>query len=549
MDISTIKAAIEQLRPQLNEKAAIWFAPQIPEEVIAQHQKKYLDLQPGETPLIVVNKKAMLFTGFCITDKRLVLRLEGKVGIASGLSRKSIEYKLDDINTISCLLNLDQSERILVNNQNLGYVYQMSQESGLNAQNVNKIKDEHYRILDLLFNALSGASAELTDADVNEIQSQSGDNVDEVKPLTAPVGPTYVEQQHREVKRSKIAGLISTYFVDTIKSHYVDFKGKATRSDFWYFALCQFLFLSGISGICELLFGGGVISYYVLSLALCLPALAVTVRRLHDIGKSGWMLLIVLIPLVGAIWLIVLLCKKGETTPRRHNVLPVDYIILLVSAVFGFLWYEQMATDSADLFSDATEYNYSDATKSKPAKKIRGKWFPIYEAEAVPDYNLNRLFAVGSNDKKDIDSDGLGYYGTPAIIYAEINGKKDVKWKALLLFSDISEAYQDMHMDLIPASFNSNILYFNYNFNGEDGCGHSGKVDVTTGKFDLFEGRIMGMITEGSYENTYLKDMGSYWELYQQSGIGESGAPLAKLNPYDFRRVTEDDIISWIEGQ
>lgn len=109
MDISTIKAAIEQLRPQLNEKAAIWFAPQIPEEVIAQHQKKYLDLQPGETPLIVVNKKAMLFTGFCITDKRLVLRLEGKVGIASGLSRKSIEYKLDDINTISCLLNLDQS--------------------------------------------------------------------------------------------------------------------------------------------------------------------------------------------------------------------------------------------------------------------------------------------------------------------------------------------------------------------------------------------------------------------------------------------------------
>lgn len=548
MDISIIKAAIEQLRPQLNEKAAIWFAPQIPEEVIAQHQKKYLDLQPEETPLIVVNKKAMLFTGLCITDKRLVLRLEGKVGIASSLSRKSIEYKLEDINTISCLLNLDQSVRILVNNQNLGYVYQMSQESGLNAQNVSKIKDEHYRILDLLFNALSGASVELTNAVDNEKQVELGDNVDEVIPATAPVEPPHVEKPCK-VKRNKIAGLISTYFVDTVKSHYVDFKGKATRSDFWYFALCQFLFLSGISGICHLLFGSGLIAYYILSLALCLPALAVTVRRLHDIGKSGWMLLIVFIPLVGAIWLIVLLCKKGETTPRRHNVLPVDYIILLISAVFGFLWYEQMATNSADLISDATEYNYSDNTKSKPSKKIKGKWFPIYEAEAVPDYDLNRLFAVGSNDKKDIDSDGLGYYGKPAIIYAEINGKTDVKWKALLLFSDISEAYQDMYMDLIPASFNSNVLYFNYHFNGEDGCGHSGKVDVTTGKFDLFEGRIMGMITEGSYENTYLKDMGSYWGLYQQSGIGESGAPLAKLNPYDFRRMTEDDVISWIEGQ
>ena len=143
----------------------------------------------------------------------------------------------------------------------------------------------------------------------------------------------------------------------------------------------------------------------------------------------------------------------------------------------------------------------------------------------------------------------MGYYGKPAIIYAEIDGKKDAKWKALLLFSDISEAYQDMYMDLIPASFNSNVLYFNYHFNGEDGCGHSGKVDVTTGKFDLFEGRIMGMITEGSYENMYLKDMDSYWGLYQQSGIGESGAPLAKIDPYDFRRMTEDDVIAWIEGQ
>ena len=548
MDVSTIKEAIEQLRPQLNEKAAIWFGPQIPEEVIAQHQNKYLDLQPGETPLIVVNKKTMLFTGLCITDKRLVLRLEGIVGIASSLSRKSIEYKLEDINTISCLLNLDQSVRILVNNQNVGYVYQMSQESGLNAQNVNKIKDEHYRILDLLFNALSGASVELTNTVDNEKQVELGDNVDEVKPATAPVEPPHVEQP-REVKRSKIAGLISTYFVDTIKSHYVDFKGKATRSDFWYFTLCQFLFLSGISGICHLLFGSGLIAYYVLSLALFLPALAVTVRRLHDIGKSGWMLLIVLIPLVGAIWLIVLLCKKGETTPRRHNVLPVDYIILLISAVFGFLWYEQMATDSNDLISDATEYAYSENTKSKPTKRIKGNWFPINEAEAVPDYELNRLFAVGSNDKKDIDSDELGYYGKPAIIYAEIDGKKDAKWKALLLFSDISEAYQDMYMDLIPASFNSNVLYFNYHFNGEDGCGHSGKVDVTTGKFDLFEGRIMGMITEGSYENMYLKDMDSYWGLYQQSGIGESGAPLAKIDPYDFRRMTEDDVIAWIEGQ
>lgn len=551
MELKLIKEAIERVRPHLNGKAAVWLDPDIPEEIIEQHKKIYLDLNPDEKPLIVVNRKQMLFTGLCITNQRLILRLESKIGIGSTMSRKTIEFTLESIQSLSCLQNMDGSIRILVNNKNLGYIYPIraGKITGFKDAYTDDFNNSYYAFIESLFNELSGVSVESTDAVAKETQAEPVDNVDEVKPATAPVEPSFVVKP-REVKHSKIAGLISTYFIDTIKSHYVDFKGKATRSDFWYFALCQFLILSGISGICQLLFGGGLIVYYILSLALCLPVLAVTVRRLHDIGKRGWMLLIVMIPLIGAVWLIVLLCKKGETTPRRHNVLPVDYIILLISAVFGFLWYEQMANDSFDYISDATEYNYSANTeKSKPTKKIKGKWFPINEAAAVPDYDLNRLFAVGSNDKKDLDSDGLGYYGEPAIIYTELNGKKDIKWNALLLFSDISEAYQEMGMYLIPASFNSNVLYFNYHFNGEDNYGHSGKVDVTTGKFDLFEGRIMGMITEGSYEDMYLKDMGSYWGLYQQSGIGESGAPLAKLNPYDFRSMTSDDVISWIEGQ
>jgi hypothetical protein len=49
------------------------------------------------------------------------------------------------------------------------------------------------------------------------------------------------------------------------------------------------------------------------SLLIFIPALAVTVRRLHDVGKSGWMLLIIFIPLIGPIWLLVLLLQKGDS--------------------------------------------------------------------------------------------------------------------------------------------------------------------------------------------------------------------------------------------
>ena len=51
---------------------------------------------------------------------------------------------------------------------------------------------------------------------------------------------------------------------------------------------------------------------YIYSVALLVPGIAVGVRRLHDIGKSGWWLLISFIPLIGGIWLIILMAKEGD---------------------------------------------------------------------------------------------------------------------------------------------------------------------------------------------------------------------------------------------
>ena len=89
-------------------------------------------------------------------------------------------------------------------------------------------------------------------------------------------------------------------FVESIKhclTQYATFSGRASRSEFWWFVLFQLLVTAGGQIISQVLGG-------LLSLALLLPILAVTARRLHDIGKSGWMMLIGLIPVLG--WLLVL---------------------------------------------------------------------------------------------------------------------------------------------------------------------------------------------------------------------------------------------------
>ena len=89
-------------------------------------------------------------------------------------------------------------------------------------------------------------------------------------------------------------------FGDSIKtcfSKYADFNGRASRSEFWWFALFNFLVSLVLGFIFPLLSS-------VYSLAVLLPSLAVGARRLHDINKTGWLQLIWLIPVLGWILLI-----------------------------------------------------------------------------------------------------------------------------------------------------------------------------------------------------------------------------------------------------
>lgn len=111
-------------------------------------------------------------------------------------------------------------------------------------------------------------------------------------------------------------------FIDAVNScfrQYVGFSGRAARSEFWWFTL--FGLLVGVAaGIVDPRNTIGAL----ISLALLLPSLAVGVRRLHDTGRSGWWLLIALVPIAGLIVLIVFFVSGGDPGANRFGPPPTN---------------------------------------------------------------------------------------------------------------------------------------------------------------------------------------------------------------------------------
>jgi len=106
-----------------------------------------------------------------------------------------------------------------------------------------------------------------------------------------------------------------------VLQRYAKFDGRAGRAEFWWFVLANFVvyialaILTQISGIFLIL-------YVVYGLALIVPSIAVAIRRLHDTDKSGWMLLLGLIPFVGFIILLVFYIQEGTAGPNKFGTGP-----------------------------------------------------------------------------------------------------------------------------------------------------------------------------------------------------------------------------------
>lgn len=108
---------------------------------------------------------------------------------------------------------------------------------------------------------------------------------------------------------------------------YAVFSGRARRSEYWFFVLFNVIigfvlgFIDGIFGLGNPEAGVGVLGT-IYSLAVLIPSIAVGVRRLHDTDRSGWWLLIGLIPLIGAIVLIVFFVMDSTPGDNRFGPNP-----------------------------------------------------------------------------------------------------------------------------------------------------------------------------------------------------------------------------------
>jgi tetraacyldisaccharide 4'-kinase len=105
----------------------------------------------------------------------------------------------------------------------------------------------------------------------------------------------------------------------SIWRHIWRFSGRARRQDYWKFTLLSIIIaivLRAGFGAINLEVGSMAYGIY---LAILIPSIAVTVRRLHDINKSGWMILVSLIPFIGGIWLLILMCLEGTLGPNDYG--------------------------------------------------------------------------------------------------------------------------------------------------------------------------------------------------------------------------------------
>jgi uncharacterized membrane protein YhaH (DUF805 family) len=108
------------------------------------------------------------------------------------------------------------------------------------------------------------------------------------------------------------------WYVDVLKK-YATFDGRARRKEYWMFFLFNLIISLALAFI-EGIFGGPGVLGVLYSLAVLVPSIAVTVRRLHDTGRSGWWILISLVPVIG--WIVLLVFMLTDSHPGSNQYGP-----------------------------------------------------------------------------------------------------------------------------------------------------------------------------------------------------------------------------------
>ena len=121
------------------------------------------------------------------------------------------------------------------------------------------------------------------------------------------------------------------WYLKVMRDNYTNFSGRARRKEYWMFSLVYVIILTGctvldnVLGTVFMMDAGplGEISmgygwaYTICALLHFIPGLALGVRRLHDLGKSGWFYMILLIPFIGVAWLLIIFCFEGKKEDNK----------------------------------------------------------------------------------------------------------------------------------------------------------------------------------------------------------------------------------------
>lgn len=105
---------------------------------------------------------------------------------------------------------------------------------------------------------------------------------------------------------------MTQYFIDVVKKQYLDYMGRATRKQYWMYVLWYFILMivltiiAGILGaVNETLGKIGSLLLFIVSIALILPTICIQIRRVRDLGISGWVTLVGIVPFIGGLALFI----------------------------------------------------------------------------------------------------------------------------------------------------------------------------------------------------------------------------------------------------
>ncbi len=113
------------------------------------------------------------------------------------------------------------------------------------------------------------------------------------------------------------------WYLEALKK-YATFSGRARRKEYWMFFLIN-ISISIILSLSPIAIGAvGLVLYFIYVIAMIIPGLALAVRRLQDQGKEWTWIFVGLVPFIGGIWLLVLMCTEGSQGENKYGLDPKD---------------------------------------------------------------------------------------------------------------------------------------------------------------------------------------------------------------------------------